>query len=208
MCPDEDDIESYWKGIRFYQEPVEPSIQLRAEDVARKAIAEELGLNLDDYQGITFEWFLEVTRSIRERRRRAGLPEESITVERGDPPIDPSSVSIEVDELGRMVRRPYESRRDFIERIRQFRGNSYSEALNEAEASINYARHVNPSEPMRRLENLQQSLLALGLPSNSISLGASGDQTIIIVFHRSPSVEVETTSTNANVSVTLHIEHE
>jgi hypothetical protein len=162
MCPDEDDIESYWKGIRFYQEPVliEPTAPL-------------------------------------------------VTLE-GDQatPIDPSSVSIEIDEQGRMVRRPYESRRDFIERIRQFRGNSYYEALNEAEASINYARHVNPSEPMRRLENLQQSLLALGLPSNSISLGASGDQTIIIVFHRSPSVEVETTSTNANVSVTLHIEHE
>jgi hypothetical protein len=159
MCPDEDDIESYWKGIRFYQEPVliEPTAPL-------------------------------------------------VTLEEAT--IDPPSVSIEVDELGRMVRRPYESRRDFIERIRQFRGNSYSEALNEAEASINYARHVNPSEPMRRLENLQQSLLALGLPSNSISLGASGDQTIIIVFHRSPSVEVETTSTNANVSVTLHIEHE
>ncbi len=59
------------------------------------------------------------------------------------------------------------------------------------------------SEQMRRLENLQQSLVALGFSSDSISLGASGDQSIILAFHRSPSVELETTSRMDNVTITF-----
>jgi hypothetical protein len=118
----------------------------------------------------------------------------------GDPSValeDPVSLSIEVDEQGRMLRRPNESIVDFIRRVYQFRGTNLEEVLNEVEASL------SPSGQMRRLENLQQALVALGFPSGSISLGASGDQSIILAFHRSPSVELETTSRRDNVTLTF-----
>ncbi len=70
----EDDIESYWEDIRFYPpEPVDPIIQLRAEDLARKTIAEELGMDPKQFRGYTFDQFLEVTRLIRDNRRDSTL---------------------------------------------------------------------------------------------------------------------------------------
>lgn len=71
---EDDDIESYWEDIRLYPpEPVDPIIQLRAEDLARKTIAEELGMDPKQFVGYTFDRFLEVTRLIRDTRRDSTL---------------------------------------------------------------------------------------------------------------------------------------
>jgi hypothetical protein len=66
---EDDDIESYWEDIRFYPpEPVDPIIQLRAEDLARKTIAEELGEDAYDFRHLPLERFMDAMRSIRDRQ--------------------------------------------------------------------------------------------------------------------------------------------
>jgi hypothetical protein len=67
---EDDDIESYWEDIRLYPpEPVDPIIQLRAEDLARKTIAEELGEDAYDFRHLPLERFMEAMRSIRDNRQ-------------------------------------------------------------------------------------------------------------------------------------------
>jgi hypothetical protein len=69
---EDDDIDSYWEDIRFYPpDPVDPIIQLRAEDQVRKSIAEELGLTLEDYSSITFDRFMELTRAMKSNKLAA-----------------------------------------------------------------------------------------------------------------------------------------
>jgi hypothetical protein len=69
-----DDIEDYWEDIRFYPpEPPDPIIRLRAEEMARKAIAEELGVDVKDYIHIPFDRFIEAMRALRASRMEAAL---------------------------------------------------------------------------------------------------------------------------------------
>ena len=63
-----DDIESYWEDIRFYPpEPVDPRIQLRAEDLARKDLVKESGLTEESTQMMTLNELREVVRALRPR---------------------------------------------------------------------------------------------------------------------------------------------
>ena len=62
----EDDIESYWEDIRFYPpEPVDPRIQLRAEDRFKKELAKEAGLPEEAPQMMTLNELQEVVRALR-----------------------------------------------------------------------------------------------------------------------------------------------
>jgi hypothetical protein len=69
LMDNDTDIESYWEDIRVY--PVNPIIQLRAEDMARKSIAEEMGVDPKDYSHVTFDRFVEVMQTLRASRIEA-----------------------------------------------------------------------------------------------------------------------------------------
>ena len=66
-----DEIEDYWEDIRFYKP--DPIIQLRAEEMARKKIAEEMSVNVKDYSHVSFDRFVEAMRARREALRESTL---------------------------------------------------------------------------------------------------------------------------------------
>jgi hypothetical protein len=198
----EDDIESYWEEIRPVREP---------EPEPRRTIHQHAARFRESFVGTDEQWDL---RAIDIQRAGRVNDPRSFTMDeiRGD--CEERSLAFMshalITELGHEP-----TNREVIRTLQQYvtvpeTQEELERIITEPAVPVTLPSSRTPmggdpssSEQMRRLENLQQALVALGFPSDSISLGASGDQSIILAFHRSPSVELETTSRRDNVTLTF-----